>query len=356
MGGFGVIQMSSALKLNSVLAFAPQFAIDEAFDRHWEKYAARIRFVRRIDRSSISPRCQYWIVYDPKTIDLKHVERIRPLIHPSHLGELRLPYAGHKVSLFIKQVGELDSLISTFLDNKPLSTDKLRRKRGTSAQYLSCLAHAATARKHERTALRLIERSAKLAPDVAEAHFHRSVLLGRCKADPELILESARTACSLEPDQVNYCKHLCRALHKAGLMQEALVRTEQWLRLEPSSADAHRLLSTLHSALGDKDQALASSSKALQLAPDNATLAFHHSNLLMTAGMLEESLNVIERAIELNEGYAWYHRHRSIVLGRLGRTTEALISAERAAYLAPNEQKIITHLEQTKSKVVRASL
>ena len=88
MGAYAAIQFSRSLRLDIVLALSPQFEIDKPYDQRWQSAASLIEFQHRIDASTIASECKYFVAYDPGTVDVRHVEKLREIIDARSLIEI----------------------------------------------------------------------------------------------------------------------------------------------------------------------------------------------------------------------------------------------------------------------------
>lgn len=210
MGGYAAIQFSRTLACDIVLAFSPQYRIDQDFDTGYAEWAKRIDFRYFITADSIAPGCRYFVLYDSREEDRLHMDRLRLFIPPAQLVAQPIPWAGHPVDVFLSQVGLLKAVPSQVFARASLDGFSFREARARSTAYHVSLSLALAARSKDAAALELIDRAIGMNADVSGYHGHRSVLLERLGRVPEA-LASVRRALELDPgnaDMVSYLEHL----------------------------------------------------------------------------------------------------------------------------------------------------
>ncbi len=344
MGGYAAFQFSGALKLDRVLAYSPQFVIDEAWEPRWQREAKGIVFAHRMMPASLAPNCRYIVAYDPCNPDIEHVRRFAAIVPRGQLRELRLRYSGHPTGDFIAETGHLKPFALALLrgeDEPPLQA--IRRDRAQSHAYLRTLAAACLERAKPRVALALIDRAIAIAADRPLYHWQRSLILAGLERLDDAVA-AGRKAHALAPDDALYALHLTHLLSRKGDAIGALAVLDRALAVDPDNAGGHRQRALLLDHLGDAPGAVAAQRRACALDSKNAHQAALLSHLLVRNADIAEALATIDQAIALDSTVAGFHRHRSALLDRLREIDRAIEAAERAVALAPRDAESLVQL------------
>jgi tetratricopeptide (TPR) repeat protein len=162
------------------------------------------------------------------------------------------------------------------------------------------LAVAEHQRGHFPAALQLYTLILKQAPNYAEGHNNRGVVL--------------------------------QALNR---LEEALASYERAIALKPGYANAHFNRGTVLKKLSRREEALASYDRAIALNPDHAEACNNSGAVLQELKRYDEALASYDRAIALKPLHAEAHNNRGIVLASLGRMADAEVMFLKAAELKP---------------------
>jgi tetratricopeptide (TPR) repeat protein len=149
-------------------------------------------------------------------------------------------------------------------------------------------------------ALELYDLILKRAPDYAEGHNNRGVIL--------------------------------QALKRYA---EALASYDQAIALKPGYANAHFNRGTVLKKLTRRDEALASYDRAIALKPDQVEAHNNRGVVLQELKRYEAALASYDRTIALNPAHAEAHNNRGIVLASIGDMVGAEKMFLRAAALRP---------------------
>lgn len=200
MGGYAAIQFSAALELDAVLALSPQFEVDKAYDTRWKVLANSIDYRYRIDANAISVDCTYFVAYDPENLDKLHVDKLRPLIAPSKLVEIKTRHAGHPCGYLLSEVGALKPMMLSILRlNTVGNLAPAMNKRKQSKIYLYRLSRSLTKRGKYASALVAIDRAIGLDGNAPELHLQRSLLLDRL-GRPNDAMKAIKDVCRASGD------------------------------------------------------------------------------------------------------------------------------------------------------------
>lgn len=200
MGAYAAIQFSAALKLDAVLALSPQFEVDKAYDTRWKALANKIDYHYRIDANAISGSCTYFVAYDPENLDRLHIDKLRPLIDPSRLVEIKTRHAGHPCGYLLSEVGALKPMMLSILRHNTVGhIAPAMNKRKQSKIYLYRLSRSLTQRGKYASALIAIDRAISLDGNAPELHLQRSLLLDNL-GRPDDALKAVSDVCRLTGD------------------------------------------------------------------------------------------------------------------------------------------------------------
>lgn len=234
MGGFAAIAFSSRFAFEEVLAYAPQYRIDQEYDTRWRDLSNGLEWIHAIEPSSVSTNCRYTLVYDNKSTDRLHIDHIRGLIDSRQLSEIKLPYAGHLVGEFLRDIGSLKGLTLAVLNGRPVDLPALRKGKHQSNHYLCGLAEAALAKNKPAVAMRLIDSAITIDPQNAYYRILKSniaVSLG----DRQTAIASAKQAILLAPSDPTLLLFLSDLLADEGLVKDAVVCLDQALAHLPGN-------------------------------------------------------------------------------------------------------------------------
>jgi hypothetical protein len=156
MGGYASIALSKLLDATTVIAFSPQYCIDEDFDKRWANSARDIIFNYRITEETISKDCIFFIIYDNKDLDQLHVERISQIIPKSNLNLIKIPFVGHPVTHYLYEVGLIKKVVIQLAKKNSINEINFVRDKKKSKHYLSNISRLLFERNHFRWSLSMI--------------------------------------------------------------------------------------------------------------------------------------------------------------------------------------------------------
>lgn len=134
------------------------------------------------------------------------------------------------------------------------------------------------ARKGEpEEALRLLRRSVRLAPGVAEFHSNLGTVLGQMGKEHEAV-QAIREAIRLQPNFAPAHRNLGMALTRCGRIDEAVEAFREVLLLDPSDQQTICDLRALFSKVGDAREEMACLRRLAAMRPNDARL---HSDLVL---------------------------------------------------------------------------
>ena len=185
-----------------------------------------------------------------------------------------------------------------------------------------------------RDAADLVGRALALAPDVAEAHNDRGVILAAHGKLGDAAAEF-ETAVALKPDYGEALTNLAAALRALGRLDEMVIHFERALERAPNSAMAHFNLAMALKQQGRLMEAVTHYEKALALRPGLVDAHVNLGALLQEIGRLDEALAHCEQAVALRPDAAGAHNNLGNVLRELGRLDDAIARYDRAVAIDP---------------------
>ena len=127
LGGYAALRFSQPLVLDEVLAFSPQYSIDRSkapFEVNWATEAATLDFSD--ETMVIRPGCRAHVVYDPRTIDAKHLGLICAANPQADLVPYKVPGGGHRAISSYARLGLVQPVLESIRDGV-LDTSSLRQ-------------------------------------------------------------------------------------------------------------------------------------------------------------------------------------------------------------------------------------
>lgn len=220
-------------------------------------------------------------------------------------------------------------------------------------------------------ALAAFERACELFPPYAAAHFaaeqvYRST--GNAdRAERHAAMRRASRQMAPPPDDplldevlalnAGAQLHIERsgALEAAGRLPEAVAATEEALRIEPSSVQAHANLVSLYGRLRRFQEADTHYWRAVAIDPGHAEANYNYGVLLLDQGRMEDAARFFRRAIESNPRYADAHNNLGFLLDRAGHGKQALKHFQAAIEANPGHRGARYHAGRMLIGLGRAS-
>lgn len=168
MGAFAAYRFSNILGAHRTVAIAPQFTPDPTsppYDRRWATEVSGINFPANDEPAWVAD--EFFVIYDPVDFDYKHV---RLLGDRYPLTEIRLPYAGHHLTIVLAEMGVFSSAIHMLFAetvDAALVRRNIRAVRHRSPVFLTNLAQASRNLGRRRA---LLGQVLALVPDNAEVN------------------------------------------------------------------------------------------------------------------------------------------------------------------------------------------
>ncbi|MBK3494210.1 hypothetical protein JFL43_04935 [Viridibacillus sp. YIM B01967] len=158
LGGYGALYFGSTIDCN-ILALSPR---NSAHPNHGSKMRAYTEFTHGLEHP-YNPGISPTIMYDPKDpIDSKYMKKVIQKAYPN-AKFIYFPYAGHRISIYLSQVGILKDIVSKFMAEEEIPNYE-RVLRSKSTEYHRILAIHCARTKKKNWALQLTEQSIQLSP------------------------------------------------------------------------------------------------------------------------------------------------------------------------------------------------
>lgn len=304
MGAYAAIRLADAVGADAVLALAPQYSIDPnkaPWEHRWQQDGSRINWIETIDGPIRCTPIPY-IVFDPKTDDLRHVDSIEQDIP---VARIPLPFSRHPVTTYLYDTGLLQPLFHAALD---LDGDPVRlmrenrHRRKSSAFYLAELAREQPQFRF-RTAIALAERSVALQPDAPLPLFG-----------------------------------LAEVKSRAGLHAEAFDVYDRIMAITGRDASYVCPYADARYRAGDLTGAIALAEEVCAGFPGRAHLLNWHAAFLWESGARSKAIEIQQAAIELNPHPMYVEKLRAFQAGlEAQQKPRAHISwfSRLASYLSP---------------------
>ena len=151
--------------------------------------------------------------------------------------------------------------------------------------------------------------------------------------------ESFERAIELDPSHVKSLLNLSRVLLELKEPREASARVLAALQIDSTSAETHRLMGRVQTALGDTDAALESYRTVLVLDAHDVWAMNNMGLLFIELDRFEEALRPLARAVQLDSGVAVFRNNFGMALERTGHFVAASESYRAAVSIDPGYTK-----------------
>ena len=142
--------------------------------------------------------------------------------------------------------------------------------------------------------------------------------------------EALEQSLTLDSTNVKTLLNLGRVLLDQGQPKEALLRIESAVALDSGSAEVHRMMARVQTALGDRDSAEASYRLALSIDPSDSWSMNNLGLLLIDEGRYDEALPPLARAVELRPEAPAFANNLGVALERTGHPGSAALAYQSA--------------------------
>ncbi|WP_024507210.1 tetratricopeptide repeat protein [Bradyrhizobium sp. ARR65] len=180
-----------------------------------------------------------------------------------------------------------------------------------------------------------LARAVTLAPDFAEAHNDRGVVLAASGRLPEA-MPCFERALALNPAYAEARGNLARTLRSLGRLDAAVTHFERLVETVPGSAGPHFELAAILEMMGQVRRAEQHCRQAIMLHPGFFEACVHLARMLQIQDRPLEALGYAEQALALRPDSAGAHNNMGNVLRALGRLQPAIEQYEAALRLDPN--------------------
>lgn len=142
-------------------------------------------------------------------------------------------------------------------------------------------------------------------------------------------------ALRLNPEYAGAHAGLGNALLKKGDINGAVIEFQQTLKLEPDFGEIHNNLGFCFLQLGRVDDAIAQYRLASELEPESATFQNAFGNALAGGGHLDEAIAQYKKVLEINPDFAEAHYNLGYCLFQKGLLSESIVQYQKAVEIEP---------------------
>lgn len=251
MGAYAAILFARDLRADVAFALSPQFDIAPSWEERWAARAKEIGSIRTFGERELSPKCDYFVAFDPANPDRLHFEEFAKVIPRERLHAIKVPYGGHPVGYFLNASESLADLARTILagTRPPNCRNKTRSKRRTYPDYLFNLAGACLKRDKIAWAKSLILDAINQAPLNPEYRI-RAAIISEAMGDLDDAVSHAAIAVAISPSHPLMVSRLSLILHRKGLNKPALHFANAALAILPNSKDLIDIRDNIRRAVG----------------------------------------------------------------------------------------------------------
>jgi len=133
--------------------------------------------------------------------------------------------------------------------------------------------------------------------------------------------------------------NLSRVLLDQGRFDDAFTKLTEASRIDPNSADVHRLLGRTYKGQGKMDDAIAAYRRALVLDSNDAWSMNNLALLYLEQGHPDDALPLMARAVQLRKDVAMFHNNLGMALEHTKRFAAAATAYNNALAADPNYSK-----------------
>ena len=201
-----------------------------------------------------------------------------------------------------------------------------------------------------KEALPAFQKTAKLLPDDAEAHFNLGVVLKNLGRLDDAVA-SYRRALKIKPDYAEALNNLGNAQKDLGLLDGAVASLRRALKIKPDYAEALNNLGNAQKSLGLLNDAIANFRRALEIKPNYAEAHSNLGNAQKDLRLLDDAVASYRRALEINPNFAEVNYNLGAALFDLGLINDAVASLRRALEIRPDFAGALNNLGNAQSEL-----
>jgi hypothetical protein len=233
MGGYAAMRFSRLFAIDRVVAISPLYDIRMPEDERYKEDIPGLKHAGMMAPEWVNPRCDYFIIYDPFSIDSIHVAKYCSIIRGERLHLIKVPYSGHPSGYFLSEIGILKKIATSVLLGERKEVRDYDFKKRHSPSYLFNLSTALHQSGKFHWALKVALAACALSPKNTEF----LTLLSRIYTslgEWEKAKQSALSAISLDPDNNHRNLVLVEVLAAMGDAQAAVGVLDGMIATEPS--------------------------------------------------------------------------------------------------------------------------
>ena len=132
--------------------------------------------------------------------------------------------------------------------------------------------------------------------------------------------------------------------HQAGQLEQAKVKYQEILDMNPRHSDSSHLLGLVEYQNGNYAQAISYIQQAVLVDPEQSVFLNNLGNILKETGQLDQSLQAYRKALEINPDDAEIHNNLGVTLKEMGQLDQSLQAYRKALEINPQYVEVYNNL------------
>jgi len=132
--------------------------------------------------------------------------------------------------------------------------------------------------------------------------------------------------------------------HQAGQLEQAKIKYQEILDMNPRHADSSHLLGLVEYQNGNYVQAISHIQQAVLVDPEQSVFLNNLGNILKEMGQLDRSVQAYQRALEINPDDAEIHNNLGVTLKEIGQLDQSLQAYRKALEINPQYVEVYNNL------------
>lgn len=164
-----------------------------------------------------------------------------------------------------------------------------------------------------------------------------------------LSLEAYNQAEALDPTNPQIILFKAQLESRAGNLDQARLYAQEAIILKNNYSQAISFATQIDIVQGDIENAIRGAEASLVLDPNNAARYVQLGMLYLHEEDAAAAAAVLENAVRLNDQYVYGHYYLAVAYEQLGRTEEAIVRFEKALTLVPDNESVMTIIDNLKN-------
>ena len=132
--------------------------------------------------------------------------------------------------------------------------------------------------------------------------------------------------------------------HQAGQLEQAKVKYQEILDMNPRHSDSSHLLGLVEYQNGNYAQAISYIQQAVLVDPEQSVFLNNLGNILKETGQLDQSLQAYRKALEINPQYVEVYNNLGNVLKEMDQVDESIHAYQQALEINPRYVEVYNNL------------